>query len=114
VGHWDGRRIEAVVANLLSNAIKFGEGKPIEITVDRSGDRAILIVADHGMGISLQDQLRVFQRFERAVSEQHFGGFGLGLWVVREVIESHGGTISVESSPGAGSIFRIDLPLAGP
>jgi PAS domain S-box-containing protein len=113
VGQWDARRIEAVVANLLSNAIKFGEGKPIDLTVDRSGDRAVLVVADHGMGISLDDQHRIFQRFERAVSEQHFGGFGLGLWVAREVIESHGGTVTVESVPGSGSIFRIDLPLDG-
>lgn len=111
VGSWDRRRLETVVANLLSNALKFGEGNPIDLVVARAGDRALLTIRDRGFGIPLEDQQRIFDRFERAVSEQHFGGFGVGLWVARQTIEAHGGVIAVQSERGAGSTFRIELPL---
>jgi signal transduction histidine kinase len=111
VGAWDPRRIEVVLANLLSNAVKFGDGKPIEISVGSAGGLALLTIRDRGMGISAADQRRIFDRFERAVSEQNFGGFGLGLWVTREVVEAHGGRVSVESARGEGSTFRVELPL---
>jgi signal transduction histidine kinase len=109
-GTWDPMRIEQVVNNLLSNAIKYGEGKPIEIDVWREGTLAHLSVRDHGMGISTEDQRRIFQRFERAVSSRHFGGLGLGLWVARQMVEAHEGTIQVDSAPGRGARFNISLP----
>jgi signal transduction histidine kinase len=77
--------------------------------VEGHGDRAILTVRDRGIGISLPDQARIFERFERAVSERSYGGFGLGLWIVREIVESLGGTVRVESAPGEGATFTVEL-----
>jgi signal transduction histidine kinase len=111
VGYWDEGGLESVVVNLLSNAIKYGEGKPIDIAVERVGDRARLSVVDRGMGIPEEAQSRIFDRFERAVPAEHYGGFGIGLWVVRQVVEAHGGTIQVVSRPGEGSTFAVELPL---
>lgn len=110
-GTWDRSLLESVVAQLVSNAVKFGEGKPIEIAVGESGDRAVLTVRDGGIGILPADQGRIFERFERAVSERNYGGFGVGLWVARQAIEALGGHIAVESRPGAGAEFRVELPL---
>ncbi len=111
VGNWDRRRLETVVTNLVSNAVKFGGGKPIEIVVDATADRATLTVRDHGIGISIEDQKRIFVRFERAVSERHYGGFGIGLWVARQAVEAHGGGIRVQSEHGRGSEFVVELPF---
>ncbi len=110
VGRWDPFRLDQIVTNLLSNAVKYGHGKPIEVKVEASGDVARLSVTDHGIGIAPSNQARIFGRFERAVSERHFGGFGLGLWIVRQIIESHGGAIRVSSEPGQGSTFTVELP----
>jgi signal transduction histidine kinase len=66
-------------------------------------------VRDHGIGISDEDQRRIFQRFERAVSKRNYGGFGLGLWIVRQIVEGLGGIVRVESAPGAGSVFTVEL-----
>jgi signal transduction histidine kinase len=101
-----------VVTNLLANAIKYGEGKPIEVRLSREGDEAVLVVIDHGIGIAPDQQARIFDRFERAVSSRAFGGFGLGLWIAREIIEAHGGSIGVTSEPGRGSTFVVRLPLS--
>lgn len=113
VGTWDRARLETVVTNLVSNAVKFGNGKPIEISVRAAEKRAVLTVRDQGIGVSAEDRNRIFERFERAVSQRHFGGFGLGLWVAREAVEAHGGTIRVETRAGAGSEFTVELPLDG-
>lgn len=112
VGHWDRLRIEQVVTNLVSNALKYGKGRPIEIDVDCRSDRAVLTVCDHGIGIAAADQARIFERFERAVSSRQFGGLGLGLWIVRQLVEAHGGSISVRSRRGEGSTFTVELPVA--
>jgi signal transduction histidine kinase len=111
VGHWDRLRIESVVANLMSNALKFGEGKPIHVSVSRNGSSARLAVSDQGIGLTAEQQTRIFDKFERAVSELHYGGVGLGLWIVRQIVEAHGGTTTVVSEPGHGSLFVVDLPL---
>lgn len=111
VGCWDPFRMEQVVANLLSNALKYGSDKPVEVTLARAADRAKLEVRDHGIGIPEEAQQRIFERFERAASVQNYGGFGLGLWIVRSIVECHGGTVSVESRPGEGSAFSVNLPL---
>lgn len=118
VGEWDALRVEQVVTNLVSNAVKYGQGRPIEISVSKTGSAATLRVCDHGIGIAPEDKQRIFDRFERLVSVRHFGGFGLGLWIVRQIVQAHGGSIQVDSAPGEGSTFTVRLPLtttaAGP
>jgi signal transduction histidine kinase len=110
----DQPRLHHAIANLLSNAIKFGPGKSIDVTVGRTGeDHARITVEDHGIGIEPERLPRIFDRFERAVSARHYGGLGLGLYLVRAIVEAHQGTVSVVSLPGEGSTFTIDLPLAG-
>ncbi|MCM2324667.1 MAG: HAMP domain-containing histidine kinase, partial [Oligoflexia bacterium] len=111
-GRWDRLRIEQVVMNLLSNALKYGDGKPVEISTRTERDKAVLTVQDHGMGIAPEDQERIFNRFERAVSSQHFGGLGLGLYITRQIVQAHEGTIRVESELGKGSRFIVELPLS--
>ncbi len=110
IGQWDPMRVDQVVTNLLSNALKYGAGKPIKVSVGASAGQAHLVVRDHGIGISPTDQQRIFQRFERAVSGRNYGGLGLGLWIVRTVVEAHGGAVHVDSHPGEGSEFTVDLP----
>jgi PAS domain S-box-containing protein len=112
-GRYDRSRIEQVVTNLLTNAVKFGQGKPVTVQVAPDGPRARLRVVDRGIGISADDQARVFERFERAVPSQHFGGLGLGLYIARQIVEAHGGEIRVESAPGAGTTFTVLLPRDG-
>ena len=110
VGMWDLIRVEQVVTNLLTNAFKFGGGKPIEITVEERGSIGRLVVVDHGIGIAPEDLERIFRRYEQATSSRPVGGLGLGLYIARQIIEAHGGTIRVESQPGTGSTFTVDLP----
>lgn len=110
-GRWDRLRIEQVIVNLLMNALKYGEGKPIDITVRTTDGQAELLVKDHGVGISMQDQTRIFKRFERASSIRTYGGLGLGLYVANQIVEAHGGHIRVESKENEGSTFLITLPL---
>jgi signal transduction histidine kinase len=110
-GTWDRVRIEQVISNLLTNALKYGPGKPIEIETAREGNFAHIRVRDYGIGIEPESQRRIFERFERAVSDRHYGGLGLGLWIARQVVEASGGTIAVQSAPGAGSTFSVELPM---
>ena len=113
IGSWDRERLEQIVSNLISNAVKYGDGKPIDVTVraDRAG-HARLIVRDQGLGIAPGDQERIFGRFERAADSGKFGGIGLGLWIVKQIVNVFGGAVSVESAPGAGSAFTVELPYA--
>jgi signal transduction histidine kinase len=111
VGRWDPARLEHVIAHLLLNAFKFGRGKPVHVRVERDGDRALLSVRDEGIGIALEDQERIFRRFERAVGVSQYGGLGLGLWIASEFVHAHGGTIRVASTAGKGAVFTVDLPL---
>jgi PAS domain S-box-containing protein len=111
VGVWDRFRIEQVIINLLTNAMKYGGGKPIYIRVQSVFDFAVLSVQDFGIGIAREDQDRIFTRFERAVSHSNFRGMGLGLYITHEVVGFHGGTISVKSAEGEGSLFTVRLPI---
>jgi hypothetical protein len=111
LGHWDRSRLEQIIDNLVANAVKFGAGSPIEVVAEAEGACAHLVVRDHGIGIAPDDQRRIFERFERAVPRKHYGGLGLGLWIVRNLVEAHGGEISVSSEPGSGSRFEVTLPL---
>jgi PAS domain S-box-containing protein len=111
VGRWDRLRLGQVVVNLLANAAKYGAGKPIEVRWGVRGGRAWLSVRDHGIGIEEADQRHIFERFERAVSSQNYGGLGLGLYIVKRILEAHGGGVTVTSQPGEGAHFTVELPL---
>lgn len=113
LGRWDRLRLEQIVSNVLSNAIKYGNGRPIVISVDGDTRVARLSVTDHGIGIAPEQHQRLFARFERGVSGARYGGFGLGLWITRQLVDAMGGTISVASQPGQGATFSIVLPLRG-
>jgi PAS domain S-box-containing protein len=111
VGHWDPRQLEQVLTNLVTNAIKYGRGRPIHLDVRGEGGWAQVSVSDEGIGISAQDQKRLFQRYGRAVSPRHYGGLGLGLYIARGLVEAHGGRIHVQSAPDKGTTFTVLLPL---
>ena len=110
-GIFDAERVEQMVENLLTNAIKYGKGKGIEITAKVQGEKAILSVKDHGIGISKEDQQKIFNRFVRAVSVMKFSGLGLGLYINKKIVEAHGGSIRVESEIDQGSTFIVELPF---
>jgi signal transduction histidine kinase len=114
-GVWDEFRIEQVLTNLLTNALRYGGGKPVEMVVrqvDDNGGMAQVAVRDQGIGIASADQGRIFEQFERtADSHKHAAGLGLGLYITRKIVSLHGGHIGVQSAPGEGSRFVVDLPL---
>ncbi|WP_163992330.1 ATP-binding protein [Pyxidicoccus caerfyrddinensis] len=111
VGHWDRTYLEQVLTNLVTNALKYGVGKPVEFHVSSSGGWAHWSIRDHGIGIAAKDLERIFGRFERAVSTRQYGGLGLGLYLSRAIVNALGGEIHVESQPGAGALFTVELPL---
>jgi len=104
-------RIEQVVVNLLTNAIKYGCGKPIHVSLVVLEDRFTISFRDFGIGIAPKDQKRIFERFERAVTGATFSGLGLGLYIVKQIVDSHGGTIEINSQLGLGSTFTVELPI---
>jgi signal transduction histidine kinase len=104
-------RIEQVLTNLITNVAKYAPDAPMEVIAEMDAGHAIIQVVDHGSGIPLQDQKRIFQRFERAISAQSISGMGLGLYISKEIVEMHQGRIELKSSPGQGSTFTVTLPL---
>lgn len=114
IGYWDPVRIDQVLSNLISNAIKYGNGKPITVAVENDPllQRAHVIVQDRGIGIPAEMLDKVFERYRRVddVAVRRLSGVGLGLYVSRQIVRSHGGTIRVESKVGAGSTFVVELP----
>jgi PAS domain S-box-containing protein len=111
-GEWDRFRIDQIVTNLLSNAIKFGLGKPISVRVSTDDSRAFITVSDRGIGIAPEVQERIFEAFERGVSVHHYGGLGLGLYIVKTLTQGMGGCVSVQSAQNRGSTFTVELPRA--
>lgn len=109
-GSWDRLRMEQVMTNLLGNAVKYGRGLPVEVSARLERGVARLVVRDQGIGIEPEKQGRLDQRLERAVSARRFGGFGLGLWIVRQVVEAHGGSIALQSEVDRGTTVTIELP----
>ncbi|WP_201274125.1 sensor histidine kinase [Microvirga brassicacearum] len=104
--------IEQILDNLISNAVKYGAGRPITLSLEVAADQATIAVEDRGMGISPVDQARIFDRFERAVSQgSAIGGFGVGLWVVGQLTEAMGANIQIDSRVGQGTTFTVRLPL---
>lgn len=116
-GNWDLLRLEQVILNLLANALKFGTGRPIEVetgtysTSDGEPQRAFVRVIDHGIGVAPEDAERIFGKFERRVPARQYGGLGLGLYISRQIVEAHEGSISVRPTEGGGSTFEVTLPL---
>ena len=114
IGNVDATRMEQVVGNLIDNAVKFGMGSPIEVELRAHDGTAILSVRDHGPGIPLEEQGELFRRYRRGSAAAGLGGLGLGLHVVREIVEAHGGKVHVDARPGKGSTFTVELPLDAP
>jgi len=110
-GRFDPHRLEQIVSNLLSNAMKYGAAKPITVRCEQQDGRILVSCEDRGIGIAVGDRERVFRRFERAVSERNYAGLGIGLWITRELVAAHGGTITLESELGTGSTFTVTLPV---
>jgi PAS domain S-box-containing protein len=111
-GYWDYRRIEQVIVNLVYNAVKYAPGTPITVrTYLKNPDIACLEVTDKGPGISPDKIEKIFDRFERGNSPDSISGLGLGLFIVKKIIEHHHGSIRVESAPGNGASFIVELPL---
>lgn len=108
----DEKRIKQIIVNLVSNAIKFSpEGGTIALSIKKSEGAIILSVEDEGVGLSEQDCLRVFNRFEQAIEGEKAGGMGLGLSICKHLVEMHGGHISAESQGiGKGSLFTVVFP----
>ena len=107
----DRYRIEQVLINLISNAIKYGANSLIEVSVYKEAGRAIFKVKDNGMGIAKDMQGKIFERFERAISSTNISGLGLGLYITKQIIDAHQGSIEVDSDLNQGSTFKISLPL---
>ncbi|WP_168210528.1 GAF domain-containing sensor histidine kinase [Persicimonas caeni] len=113
VGQWDWVRVEQLVANLLSNAIKYGQGSPITITLEADEQTATLRIHDRGRGIPKGERKRIFERYVRVGPKKEGKGnnsYGLGLWIVKRVVDSLHGTIRVDSTPGEGTTFEVKLP----
>jgi signal transduction histidine kinase/putative methionine-R-sulfoxide reductase with GAF domain len=111
----DSERLATAVDNLLQNAVKFSEGPPhIEVEGARYDGRVTLVVRDHGVGIPESARPHLFEKFYRVSDPQlnNVAGTGIGLYLVRQVVEGHGGKVTVDSQPGAGSSFKIELPVA--
>ena len=109
-GMWDRSRLDQVVTNLLSNALKYGAGAPVTIVVWATPSDARVQIVDHGCGIAVADQARIFARFERADKTRSVKGLGLGLWIVTQILEACGGRVAVRSQTGVGSTFEVCLP----
>jgi PAS domain S-box-containing protein len=112
VGRFDKLRLEQLVLNLLANALRHGGGHPVEVRLERSPEGARLVVRDEGPGIPEADRERIFARFEQVRGAARAGGLGLGLFIVRQIVEGHHGRVHVEPGPnGRGAAFVVGLPL---
>jgi len=113
VGRWDRERLGQVVSNLVANAIKYGQGRPVIVRatgdVQRGGAR--IEVSDKGPGIPPELHGRIFEPFKRCDATGQHDGLGLGLYIVRSIVERLGGAVRVDSRPGAGATFVVELPL---
>lgn len=110
-GPFDPIRSSQVITNLVSNAIKYGEGKPIELDLNTEDGKAILVVTDHGPGIPNDKMNTIFDRFERGDHDRSLSGLGLGLYITKQIVEAHGGSIGVHNVEGKGARFKAEFPL---
>lgn len=112
-GLWDRLAVEQVIDNLLSNAIKYAGRAPVDLRLVATDENVCLYVRDHGKGIPHEHRTRIFERFERAVgSEEYRSGFGVGLWVVGQLVAAMQGSIDIQDAPGGGALFIVTLPRA--
>ena len=111
-GRWDAGRLDQIVTNLLSNAVKYAPGTPVSLRVRADGERGVLEVEDGGSGVPAGLRARVFDPFERGSTARALGGLGLGLFIVRQIVDAHGGEVRVEEAPGGGARFVVFLPMA--
>jgi PAS domain S-box-containing protein len=109
-GLWDRGRLEQLLTNLVGNAVKYGGKGPIAVAAERRGQRVVITVSDRGPGIPVADQARIFERFERG-GRRDGDGLGLGLYICRRIAEAHRGRIVLESAPGQGATFQVELPI---
>lgn len=109
-GEWDPLRIDQVLTNIITNAIRYGQGKPIRISLKNHQESVRVIVKDQGLGIPKSDQDKIFKRYERGLLAREVSGLGLGLFISKQIIDAHGGSIWVESEVNQGATFIVDLP----
>ena len=109
-----GRRQEPSAEGGREKGLKFGAGRPIDIAVTAVDGEARLAVIDHGIGVPPDRESRIFERFERGVSSRQYGGLGLGLYIVRSIVERLGGEVGVEPTAGGGATFHVELPREPP
>jgi len=110
-GVWDAFRVEQIIVNLLTNALRYGAGNPVEVRISQNDNEVKVEVADHGIGISEDDQARIFAPFERALDNKVSAGLGLGLYISKQLAEAHQGSLTVSSQLKHGSVFTLILPL---
>jgi signal transduction histidine kinase len=113
-GRWDAAALGCVIDKLLANAIRFGGGKPIDVELSQKGGKVCLVVRDRGIGIPPHKIAAVFDRFERCVSERNYPGLGIGLYIVRALVQAMGGTIAAASGPSEGTSVSVELPVGPP
>jgi signal transduction histidine kinase len=112
-GRWDPARVEHIVANLVGNALKYGAGRAVTVELRAVDGGAQLAVTDHGIGMAPEELTRVFAKFARASSALHYGGLGLGLFLVKELVAAMGGRLEIDSKPNEGTRIIVTLPSAG-
>jgi len=110
-GTWDRVRVDQAITNLVANAIKYGEKKPLKVAVEVLNDEATVSVIDQGIGLAPGDVERIFEQFERATPRANNEGFGLGLWITRQIAKAHLGSVSAQGELGKGSTFILRLPI---
>lgn len=106
----DPTQMEDALRRILSNAAKYGGDQPIAVRLERTASSVRISVTDHGIGVAAENHARIFERFGRAGPTRNYGGLGLGLWIVRQIVEAHGGTVGVVSQLGEGATFTVSLP----
>jgi signal transduction histidine kinase len=110
-GTWDRVRVDQAITNLVANAIKYGEKKPLKVAVAVLNNEATVSVIDQGIGLAPGDVERIFEQFERATPRANSEGFGLGLWITRQIAKAHLGSVSARGELGKGSTFTLRLPI---
>jgi PAS domain S-box-containing protein len=111
LGRWDRSRIDQAISNLLSNSIRYAAGSPIEVSATRDPDGVVIAVRDRGPGLPVDRLSRIFERFERGAPMRHYGGLGLGLYLVREITEAHGGSVVANNPEDGGACFMLRMPI---
>jgi signal transduction histidine kinase len=110
-GEFDRLRIEQVFLNLLVNSLKYGEQKPVRIHLKQEGNVVYLSFHDNGTGIPKNQIDKIFERYEKIDAHKNVSGLGLGLYITKEIVMSHGGSITVDSEVGRGTTFKVILPV---